>query len=649
LTDEEKSTASESSASETLDPPLAGVLTQNQTELIAVLDRDLRIRAFNPPSGAHAAGPLGRELHVGDDIRNLVSPGSLAAVEAICAHALSGESLQQDLEVAFPVGHAATYEMSATPLRGQDGAVYGVLIISRNVTQRRAHASEAQRAGELRRAILEAMPDAITVFNRAGDIVDFKGAHGVPIPMTPAELVGKNLRSMHHVPTERIRESLRLAFETGKPQALEYESVVDGVIRHRNARLHRISDDEALWVVRDVTEEKVNAQRLAFTDRMASLGTLAAGVAHELNNPLQYVLANIEVALRKLGTGADPSVRAMLTDAVDGLDRAAGIVNGLRAFSRAQEPEGATADVATAGHAAVKLASNRIAQRATLDVDLHATASVGVSLTQLTQVFLNLLLNAADALDASRADNHVSLRSTMDGDRITVSVSDNGSGIPAAIRERIFDPFFTTKPVGQGTGLGLSISAQIVRGAGGTLELQSVEGQGTTFHVNLAALQDSRTAGGSAEDKRRSTMIPATPPRVLLVDDDPMIRISIKRLLGDCHLTMAEDAYVALRTLEVETFDAVVCDVTMPGMSGVELLVEIAARWPERQASVVLMTGGILSDAQSAALQGLSPVILSKPFSRATVRQALVGALAASARGSAPRNSGPDAPRPSGE
>jgi signal transduction histidine kinase len=223
-------------------------------------------------------------------------------------------------------------------------------------------------------------------------------------------------------------------------------------------------------------------------DRMASVGTLAAGVAHEINNPLAFILANLEFAIGELGdAGASAEVSPALTEARAGPLRVREIVRDLRAFSRAEPGGSEVVDPRSVLQSAIGLAQNEIRHRARLDVDAGEIPLVVASERRLGQVLVNLLINAAQAIPEGRAAENVVCATTgtaPDG-RARIEISDTGSGIAPELLGQIFDPFFTTKPVGVGTGLGLSICHGIVAALGGEIQVESAAGKGSTFRVLL--------------------------------------------------------------------------------------------------------------------------------------------------------------------
>ncbi|HEY0986208.1 MAG TPA: ATP-binding protein, partial [Kofleriaceae bacterium] len=246
---------------------------------------------------------------------------------------------------------------------------------------------------------------------------------------------------------------------------------------------------------RDITERKRMRAKLLVSDRMASLGTLAAGIAHEINNPLAYVTGNLEAMAEALqsakrdDSSADcDELSAVVNDARDGAERVRKIVQGLRSFSRSEQQEHraplALADVL---EAAIRLTGNELRHRAQLVRELGPVPRVVADDGRLTQVFINLLVNAAHAIpDGHSADHRITVRTRTDAHgRAVAEVQDTGKGMPPEVQARVFDPFFTTKDVGEGTGLGLSICHSIISGLGGQISIDSAPDHGTVVRVVL--------------------------------------------------------------------------------------------------------------------------------------------------------------------
>jgi PAS domain S-box-containing protein len=384
-----------------------------------------------------------------------------------------------------------------------------------------------------------------------------------------------------------------------------------------------------LVALRDVTDTRLLQARLALADRLASVGTLAAGVAHELNNPLAYVSANLAFLsdrLERVGrllAGAHPApsdadLARELGDAVrearEGADRMRVIVRDLRTFSRAEDERSGAVDLAPVIASCVNVAWPEIRRRARLTRDLAPVPPVHGNAARLGQVFLNLLVNAAQAIPDGAPDRHeirVVTRALPDG-RVAAEVRDTGCGIPAEHLARVFDPFFTTKPPGVGTGLGLAICHGIVTGLGGAFEVESAPGAGATFRVLL------RCASGSPGSSRgpAPAQAPRARARVLVVDDEPLVATVLQRTLQADHDVVAVgSARAALDRLgRGERFDAVLCDLLMPGMSGMELHRTLVAAGDPHARRMLFLTGGAFTAPARAFLDATGADCLEKPF-----------------------------------
>jgi signal transduction histidine kinase/CheY-like chemotaxis protein len=378
-------------------------------------------------------------------------------------------------------------------------------------------------------------------------------------------------------------------------------------------------------VLSDVTDQRNLQGQLERSERMASLGTLAAGVAHEINNPLTYVVANLEAIERSAGPD-----RADLLDTVrqarEGVERVREVVRGLRSFSRGGTSRGPV-DVGEELEAAIRIARNELQHRATLDIRIDRMPAVDARGRELGQVFLNLLVNAGQAIpEGSETPGRVRVRAgTDDEGRARVEIADDGVGIPPEVLPRIFEPFFTTKPLGVGTGLGLAIAHNVVTGAGGTIEVQSQLGAGTTFRVLLPAAR-ARPAPRVAE-----TPVPQAPAGrdgrqpVLVVDDEPLVARSIARALQPEHaVVLSTSAEEARGRIEGGArFAAVVCDLMMPGMTGMDLYDWVTVRDPELAGRFVFVTGGAFTQRARTFLERTPVACVDKPFEPERLREAV--------------------------
>jgi two-component system, cell cycle sensor histidine kinase and response regulator CckA len=433
---------------------------------------------------------------------------------------------------------------------------------------------------------------------------------------------------------EADRERAARAFE-GIVQAGKVEIEVrgahkDGSIVHlRVLMVHGRNDGSGhRFFVKDISEQKKLQERLLLTDRMSSMGTLTAGVAHEINNPLSYVMANLGILIEDLprlvaGQGEQRvrEISQILDDMRDGTERVRRIVRDLKVFSRPDPTPNGPVDVRRVIEVAINMAYNEIRHRARLTKDYTDVPLVEANETELGQVFLNLLINAAQAIREGDVDQNEIRITTKPGpgDGITVEIRDTGSGIPPALMSRIFDPFFTTKPIGTGTGLGLSVCHGIVAKLGGQILVESEIGKGSSFRV---VLRRAKT------DKRPTTRPPARPtsdhPRssVLIVDDEPLVAHGIRRMVERDHdARVCTSGQEALRAIaEGAAFDVILCDLMMPVMTGMDLHEELLRIDPRLADRVIFMSGGAFTARAREFLERVPNQRFEKPIDFGTLR-----------------------------
>jgi signal transduction histidine kinase/CheY-like chemotaxis protein len=395
----------------------------------------------------------------------------------------------------------------------------------------------------------------------------------------------------------------------------------DGSFRTIELDLVNLVDDPAVRGVvsnfRDVTERKRIEAQLMAADRMVSVGTLAAGVAHEINNPLAYVIANLQLI-----ADACPATAAAepLKAAQDGADRVRQIVRDLKTFSRSDEERIDAVDVRTVLDASANIAWNEIRHRARLVREYAPEVpKVAVNEARLGQVILNLLVNAAQAMpDGDAERNQIILRSRAAGPMVIVEVQDTGHGIPPEHRARLFDPFFTTKPVGVGTGLGLYISQQILSSMGGSISVDSEPGKGSTFRLQIPAAQ--KVAGATAVEAEAAPRPERA--RILAIDDEPMIARVLKHTLGSHDVTEMTSAVEALeRIRKGERYDLIICDLMMPHMTGMDFHAALETDAPEQARRIMFLTGGAFTPRAHAFLDTVQVPRIDKPFQVKEIRK----------------------------
>jgi len=376
-------------------------------------------------------------------------------------------------------------------------------------------------------------------------------------------------------------------------------------------------------------------QRLQSRDRMASIGTLTAGVVHGINNPLSYVIANLEYVKRLLAPGAErleakalAELGDVLDDSLDGAERVRSIVSDLGSFSRPMDARVVAVDLERAAERALSVAANEIRHRARVVREFTRIPAALGSEAKLAQVILNVLINAAHSIEAGAVErNAITVRTRLDAQgRPTLEIEDTGCGIAKDNLSRVFDPFFTTKPVGVGTGLGLSVALRIVRELEGEIQLDSVHGRGTRVLVTLptapfaaAAVPVLESVPPFASDRFRA--------RILVIDDEPAILRAFRRVLYAHDVVLASSGPEAISKLtDNRRFDVIFCDVMMPEMSGIEVYQRIAEHYPGQEQKLVFMTGGAFAEPAAHFVESVENPKLKKPFTGSSLR-ALVAAV----------------------
>jgi PAS domain S-box-containing protein len=459
--------------------------------------------------------------------------------------------------------------------------------------------------------------------------------HGLPRDPAHActfdELVGR----AHAEDRARVETALRGAVARAAPVTIDYRIVrPDGELRSLQVRGRVVLDGGGAPVrltatCQDLTERKRLEDQVLVAGRMSAVGTLSGGVAHEINNPLAYVMSNIDFAHQEVaavleaprrgdGDGLGDrlvDVKEALDEARHGAERVRNIVRDLKTFSKAEEGKArGPVRVRQVLESSINLAWNEIRHRARLVESFEDVPAVLANEARLGQVFVNLLVNAAQAMPEGQAESNqiMVVARRVGADTVCVEVRDTGCGIPAEALTRVFDPFFTTKQVGSAMGLGLSICYGIVHGIGGEIEVESTPGRGSTFRVLLPAAS-AQAADAEADP---ADVAAGRRGRVLVIDDEPMVVATLKRVLARHHdVTTTTSARDALERLQAgQRYDAVLCDLMMPDMSGMALHDTLARDLPELAERMIFITGGAFTPRGAEFLERVQNPCLDKPF-----------------------------------
>jgi len=545
-------------------------------------------------------------------------PGLRAAMRAVAEAPFGGI----EYRVMRPDGTVRWASSRGYPLRDEAGRVYRVVGTTEDITERKEAQDQLAAAEAHYRVLVENAPYAIYALDADGCFLELNPAGEALLECGPGGAIGT------HYSTVIAPESLDIATEgferviSGAADHIEFDEWV--VQKSGGKRLIRVSES-ALWqggrivgthgVGRDITDEYEKDRQLRRAERMASIGTLIGGVAHELNNPLQSISGFASLLLEAHRTEEErEDLQTIRREAM----RASQIVSNLRQLARqAQDECGQRASIDLNDVVRHVLRTRRYTM-ATRDVrlvdDLHETLPpIAGDRGELEQVVLNLVVNAEHAVDQA-ADKCITVRTRARGRQVSVEVTDTGRGIDPSHIERIFDPFFTTKDPGQGTGLGLSLVHGIVSEHGGTVHVSSEPGRGTCVRVSLPR--------GSAPDAPPAAAPPPSATRtlrVLIVDDEQAIRRVVSRYLRRHRGHVVDEAASGEEALQMVTegdddYDVVVSDLRMPGMDGDELLDRLRDLGTGLDRRVVFLTGDAASSAAGRLLAATGAPVLFKPI-----------------------------------
>lgn|GEM_PF-1623424 len=503
-------------------------------------------------------------------------------------------------------------------------------ITERIQVQRKLDVSE-----EMNELLAHSLPELFVRVHANGTILGSFAGASVPEASSVAKLTGLNVRlaaelvpraGRHHI--ENAIAMLQSALETGEEQQFEFEAVEPEHRVYSCRVLPLESGKEVLFIINDATAERHKARQLAISERMASLGTLAAGVAHEINNPLTYVTLHQGEVLDALdraehGEALDlDRLRQQLREAMEGTQRVQEIVRSLRTFSRIEESAPSPVLVEPAIDAAIRMTVNEIRHRGRLVRRYDNAAPAIADEARLTQVLINLLVNAAHAIgDGAPDHSEIVVHTHSDDASVYIEVSDNGAGIPAEVLPQIFDPFYTTKPGGKGTGLGLSLAHRTIEELGGELTVDSRLGHGSTFVIRLP--RSSEPVRIPVHTREAAKPPPSQHARVLVVDDEPLVGSAISQCLRSHDVKFVTNGDEATDWLSDHGADVILCDLMMPGTTGMDVYDRATRHDPALAERFVFLSGGAFTDRARTFLDEFDGVVLGKPIRSAEIRRAV--------------------------
>ena len=512
-----------------------------------------------------------------------------------------------------------------------------------------AHALMRLRTSERRyRAMMHAARDAILV-------ADLETALIVDANPTACEMFDYSVQELRQLTGRKL---------TAPEDHDKLDSLSDGILHRGSAYASRLrvvrKDGSRFWAalriatyelsgqklyvvnLRDVSEQvrreaelaesneqlRAAQKRLRQSERLAALGQLSAAMAHEINNPLQFVDINLKEMQRRWGEQLPAEASAMLEEMRDGINRISNITRDLGTFTRIDREKVEMVDLDEVVERACRMARNEIRHHARLRLSLGAGRRIAADRGKLTQVITNLIINASHAIVEGHADeNAISVTTREQGETLLLQVEDSGTGMPPELVSRIFEPFFTTKPAGRGGGLGLAVCAEIVRLHRGTIKVDSELGRGSRFDIRLP-FDNGLMVSEQAPSSRKDADHPRG--RVLLIDDDALVLRGIRRLLSSRHeVVTAEGGNAGIRIVqEDQRFDVILCDLMMPMVDGLAVHEAIQECAPQLIDRLVFCSGGAFTVRAQEFISSASNPMLRKPIRGAELFDAIEGVMA---------------------
>jgi PAS domain S-box-containing protein len=596
-------------------------------QAFVLVSRDGTIQAMNPPAQQWADRITGRRFREGDRVDEFI-PGAAEAFRV----ALAGEAQSAERCVRDQDGTERWYETTHAPVVDEHGAVIGVCLNARDVSERK-QAEQALRESEARyRDLFDNASDLVCTTTLDGSFLYVNAAwHQAMGSSDESLLIRRFPELLHPESVERYHEVLAraragetlghvdlvLLTSTGAPLTLEGNiscTTSDG------------GPPQVRGIYRDVTERKRVEEQLRRAERMQAAGRLAGGVAHEVNNMMTGVIGFSEFLMRSLEP-TDPR-RTEVAEIIKAGTRAADVTRQLLAFTRQQFLRPEKLSINTVVHDLEKMLRRVLGEDHQLELALAPEAGeIRADRGQLEQVLVNLMLNARDAmptrgrvtiataaveLDDAYAQRHDGVTLAR-GQYTQLSLSDTGVGMDRDVQARIFEPFFTTKPVGQGTGLGLSTVYGIVKQSDGFVWVYSETGLGTTFKIYLPRVGTAHTPSLPAD---RTPATRGGAETILIVEDEDLVRTLASRSLRErgYRVIEAHQGTDALRRLEADPggIDLVITDVVMPEMGGRELARRLAGLRPSLP--VLFISGYTGEDVIQRGLLEPGAPFQQKPF-----------------------------------
>jgi PAS domain S-box-containing protein len=597
---------------------------------------------------------LSAEEVIGKSTAEVWGPDLDAKLRPIADRALAGETVRWEGWITYRLGNERYVQQIVAPYRVGDGTPEGMFALTRDITDlKRAQETLAKRADELQAsaalnaALTASALDCIVAMDESGCVVEFNPAAERTFGYRREEALGRPIADLIVPPALRDRHKAGLAhyLQTGSGTVLgrriEIEAMrADGTlfpielaiaeVKQPGLRLFTAS-------IRDLTEARnaaaeIERQREAIQqqEKLAAFGSLLAGIAHELNNPLSMVIGHSQMLAE---TAAAPEIGARAAKILSAAERCARIVRTFLAMARQRKTERRSVNIRETIDAAIELVAYGL-RSSGIEVTCFIPPGLPAAFAdsdQLHQIVINLLINAQQALEDSPPPRRITVVADVadtSARELLVTFADNGPGVPAEIASRIFDPFFTTKPMGVGTGIGLAVCRGIIEAHGGSLQLATNSGPGARFELRIPVAAGAAAPADSPEPKRRVAAHPVA--TALIVDDEKGLADLLSEILtvDGFRCDIANSGRDAQAQIGAHDYDVIVCDLRMPDLDGPALFRWLRKERPELTSKIVFLTGDTLGPAASRFLSDSGRPVVEKPFVPEEIRRVIASVAA---------------------
>ena len=496
----------------------------------------------------------------------------------------------------------------------------------RELAERKRIQNSLEESEEKYRVLVENASDYIFMIDKDFIVISANKSAGTFLGSTPGAIIGKSIFDLFTPEvSKQYSQTIQQVFDTGVPLTEDTISNIGEQKTILNTIISPIKDNEGrvcaiIGVSRDISErirseerETKLRQELIFANRLSSVGEMAAGIAHEINNPLTGVIGFAELLMKK---DLPEDIRKNIEMISEGGNRAAGVLSRMLTFARQTKPMKEEINInevikTTLEMRSTSLEVNNIDVVTELYAELPAIIADG---GQLQQVFLNIILNAETEMKNAHGKGNLIIKTEKVNDTIRISFADDGLGIPEENLEKIFDPFFTTREVGQGTGLGLSICHGIIAEHQGSIHAESELGNGTTFVIELPIVTQDGQLGFTKPDVESTAAV--KPAKILIVDDDPIVQKYLATVLTDegHEVEVIDNGNDVIERLCSQSYEVIFLDIRLTGKSGIDIYRELEKKSNSITKNIIFITGDVTNPNIVDFLSSINAPHISKPF-----------------------------------